>query len=168
LVPTHEVRVTVLGVISDGHLSLAVGRFLRRLKYRFGTLRSIFEYLLINEWSEGQRHFHILVRATVDLIRQMIRILWKKTLPGVAFTCHCAPVRNPVAIGRYVVKDLRNASKKELAPRTFTGRIYTYSRGFFSKPVADLWKEQLQEWYWGQKVKLAAKGFESGLGDLAR
>ncbi len=142
----------MLGVISDGHLSLAVGRFLRRLKYRFGTLRSIFEYLLVNEWSEGQRHFHILVRVTVDLTRQMIRILWKKTLPDVPFTCHCEAVRNPEAIARYVVKDLRDASKKELAPQTFSGRLYTYSRGFFTKPVAALWKDQLREWYLGQRA----------------
>jgi hypothetical protein len=56
-------------------------------------------------------------------------------------------VRSPAAIARYVVKDIKHDAKKELAPATFQGRIFTYSRGFFTKSVTTLWKEQLWEWY---------------------
>jgi hypothetical protein len=139
--------VTILAVIGDREFSLAISRFMRRLRYAIGKLRSGFEYLVMNEWSEGSRHIHILVRVLVDLTRETVRILWAKTLPGVPFTCHCAVVRSATAMARYVVKDLKHNSKKELAPLTFQGRIYTYSRGFFTKSVAALWKEQLGEWY---------------------
>jgi hypothetical protein len=46
-----------------------------------------------------------------------------------------------------VVKHLKDASKKELPPETFRGRIYTYSRRFFTKQVAIIWQEQMQEWF---------------------
>jgi hypothetical protein len=139
--------LTIFAVIGDQDLSQANGRFLSRLRYLLKKLGSGFAYFLINEWSEGHRHIHILVRVKADLTRHMIRELWAKTLPGVPFTYHCAPVRSPAAIAKYVVKDLRDCSKKELAPGTFRGRLYTYSRNFFTKPVAALWKEQLREWY---------------------
>jgi hypothetical protein len=139
--------VTVLAIIDDRDFSLAVGRFMRRLRYALGKLQSSLEYLVMNEWSEGLRHVHILVRVLIDLTRETVRWLWAKTLPGPRFTCHCDPVRIPAAIARYIVKDLKDNSKKELAPQTFNGRIYTYSRGFFTKSVATLWKEQVQEWY---------------------
>jgi hypothetical protein len=89
----------------------------------------------------------VLVRAVADLTRQMVRSLWQKTLPGLPFTCHCEVVRSPAAIARYIVKHLKDDSKKQLAPQTFEGRIYTYSRSFLTRPVAALWKEQLREWY---------------------
>jgi hypothetical protein len=147
LAPTHHVRLTAYGMISDRELTLAHGRFLSRLKYRLRALGSTIQYLLVNEWSDGQRHVHILVRTDFDLTSGIIRDLWAKSLPGVQFTHHCAPVRSPTAIARYVVKNLKDDAKKELPPRSFRGRIFTYSRGFFTKPVAALWKEQLREWY---------------------
>lgn len=147
LPPTHEIRVTVLAVIGDQRLSLAYGRFLLRLKYRLGKIGSRWAYFLMNEWSDGHRHVHILVWVDVDITKQMIRELWAKTLPGVRFTCHCEPVRSPAAIARYVVKHIKDHSKKELPPGTFEGRIFTYSRHFFTKPVAELWKEQIREWF---------------------
>jgi hypothetical protein len=87
------------------------------------------------------------VRADTDLPSALIRELWARTLPGQHFTHHCAPVRNPVAIARYVVKHLKDDSKKELPPRSFRGRLFSYSRGFFTSSVAALWHEQLRVWY---------------------
>lgn len=147
LPPTHEVRVTVFGVISDRDLSLAIGRFMRRLRYWLRTRGSGSEYLIVNEWSEGHRHTHTLLRAEANLTPRTIRELWTKTLPGMPFTHHCAPVANPVGLANYVVKHLKDGAKKELAPESFRGRIYSYSKGFFTKPVAALWEEQLSEWY---------------------
>jgi hypothetical protein len=144
--------VTVFGVISDRDLSLAIGRFLRRLRYRLKKLGSGCDYLVMNEWSEGHRHTHLLLRVDAELTRELIRALWAKTLPGVPFTCHCAPVKDPGAIANYVVKNLKNGSKKEVPPKSFRGRVYTYSRSFFTRPVAALWKQILQEWYPSSEV----------------
>ena len=151
LPPTHEVRITVYGMITDQELSQANGSFFRRLRYRLGTEGSECEYLAVNEWSEGHRHMHILVRTCFALTSPMIRALWAKTLPSLPFTHHCAGVRNPAAIARYVVKHVKDDSKKELAPRSFKGRVYSYSRGFFTETLADLWKEQVAEWYPARK-----------------
>jgi hypothetical protein len=139
--------VTVYGLISDRDLSLANSRFLRRLKYWLGKLGSTCEYFLINEWSDGHRHNHIVLRVTVPLTKKTIRALWEKTLACPNFTCHCAPVRNPGGLARYVVKDLKDRAKKELPPRSFQGRLFSYSRHFFTKSVAALWEEQVREWY---------------------
>jgi hypothetical protein len=139
--------VTVFGAISDREFTLAIGRFLRRLRYRLRRLGSGFEYFAMNEWSEGHRHVHIVVRAGADVTPAMIRALWEKTLPGVPFTHHCAPVRQPIGLANYLVKNLKDCSKKELPPGSFRGRIYTYSRHFFTKPVATIWEEQRKEWY---------------------
>jgi hypothetical protein len=144
--------VTVFGVISDRDLSLAIGRFLRRLKYRLKKPGSGCDYFVVNEWSEWHRHTHLLLRVDVELRREQIRALWAKTLPGVPFSCHCAPVNSPGAIANYVVKNLTDGSKKEVPPTTFPGRIYTYSRSFFTRPVAALWKQILQEWYPSSEV----------------
>jgi hypothetical protein len=137
----------VVGLISNRDLSLAISRFLRRLRYRLKTLGSGFEYFAVNEWSEGHRHVHVLVRADADLAPQLIRAVWTKTLPGMPFTHHCAPVCNPAGMANYVVKNLKDASKKELAPTTFKGRLYSYSRHFFTQPVAVIWKQLLRDWY---------------------
>jgi hypothetical protein len=131
----------------DQNLTGATRRFLLRLRYQLKKLGSGCEYFVMNEWSDGHRHMHILVRAEADVTSPMIRALWQKTLPGLYFTHHCAPVRCPAALARYIAKDLRDSSKKELAPAAFKGRIYSYSRAFFTKPAAALWQEQLQEWY---------------------
>jgi hypothetical protein len=122
-------------------------KFLRRVRYRLKRLGSGLEYFALHEWSEGHLHTHILVRTDADLTRETIRTLWAKTLPGVHFTCHCEPVISAVAIANYVTKNLKDASKKEVAPQSFTGRLFTYSRHFFTKQLGTLWKEQRQEWF---------------------
>jgi hypothetical protein len=100
LPPTYELRVTVVGVISHRDLSSAICRFLRRLRYRLKALGSRFEYLVVNEWHDGHRHTHFLVRTSADLTRQTVRALWRMSLPQVRFTCHCAPVWDPGALDR--------------------------------------------------------------------
>ena len=57
LPPTHFVRVTMLDPIKPRNLSLCLGKFLRRLR------RRDCEYFALNEWHEGRRHHHILVRT---------------------------------------------------------------------------------------------------------
>jgi hypothetical protein len=127
-----------------------------RLKYRLKTMKSGCEYLVMNEWSEGHRHVHILVRAEANITPPMVRALWAKTLPGPRFHHHCAPVRNPVGMARYLVKDLKDDTKKELVPQSFRGRHFTYSRRFFTGPVAALWRQQLQAWYPTKRHRLLA------------
>jgi hypothetical protein len=143
------IRIAVFALITDRDLSRAIGRFLGKLKCLFRELYG-FEYLVVNEWSEGHRHMHILVRTRAELTPRMIGELWEKTLPGLPFTHYCKPVRNPIGIANYVVKHLKDDAKKELPPESFRGKVYLYSHGFFTKKVAALWKEQIQEWYPGQ------------------
>jgi hypothetical protein len=147
LPPTHELRVTVHGVIDDRALSGAIGRFLSRLRYRIRKAGAEFEYFAVNEWSDGHRHTHFLVRSDFNVTSALIGELWAKTLPRLPFTHHCAAVRSPAAVAKYVVKHLKDDSKKELPPQHFSGRIYRNSQGFFTKPVAELWKELCREWY---------------------
>src|SRR5262249_34506621 len=61
--PTHEIRITVQAAILDRELSHALGRFLGRLRYRLRNGGASFAYFQMNEWSEGHRHTHILLRA---------------------------------------------------------------------------------------------------------
>jgi hypothetical protein len=147
LPPTHELRLTVLGIITDREVSKAISSYLRRLKYRLKRLGSGFEYFVMNEWSDGHRHTHLLVRTVVDLTSQIVGALWRKTLPNLHVTYHCGRVRNLVGMANYMVKHLKDSSRKELPPESFKGRIYSYSRGFFTKQLGTLWKEQLGEWY---------------------
>jgi hypothetical protein len=99
---------TVFGVISDPDLSAAISRFLRRLRYWLRKHGSGCAYFLMNEWSDGHRHTHFLLRIDTELTRQTVRVLWEKTLPGVLFTCHCGPVRSPAAMSKYIVKHLKD------------------------------------------------------------
>jgi hypothetical protein len=101
----------------------------------------------MNEWSEGHRHMHFLVRTSAYLTQQVVRELWKETLPAFPFTCHADLVRNPGGMARYIAKDIRDDRKKELVPPGFRGRVYTNSRRFFTKEVSALWAEQVREWY---------------------
>jgi len=123
--------------------------------YAGSSLGSGCEYLVVNEWSEGHRHTHILLRTGFGLTPALIREVWAKTHP-LPFTHHCAPVRNPVGIANYIAKNLKDHAKKELAPKSFKGRLFNYSKGFFTKRVADLWKEQILDWNAGRQPTAAA------------
>jgi hypothetical protein len=145
--PTHHVRLTVFGMISDPELTSALGRFLSRLRYWLRKQGATFAYFVMNEWSDGQRHVHILVRTSFTLTTSLIGELWKKTLPRIQHTHNCSKVRSAPAIARYIVKHLKDDSKKELAPRSYRGRLFNSSRGFLTKNVAALWKELRREWF---------------------
>jgi hypothetical protein len=141
------VRVTVLAAIKDQELTAAIGRFLRKLRYRLKRAGFTCEHLLVHEWHDGQRHEHILIRTGGEVTRELVRELWQKALPGVRFTCHAAAVINPAGLARYIVKDIRDNGKKELPPEHFRGRVYSYSRDFFTKRVVELWREQRAVWF---------------------
>src|SRR5262249_54233251 len=57
LPPTHMIRLTAFAMLTDRELTKRIRQFLDRLRYRVPL-----EYLLVNEWSDGHRHVHILVR----------------------------------------------------------------------------------------------------------
>jgi hypothetical protein len=133
----------VLVLTTDKELSDGLTRYLWRLRYRLKDV----EYLAVNEWAGGHRHIHALVRTGGELTPGLVGDLWGKSLPGLSFTHHCGPVRDSVAVARYLVKDIKDGSKKEVPPQSFRGRLLRYSKGFFSAKVADLWREQIAEWY---------------------
>lgn len=146
LPPTHELRITVFGLIHDGELSACLTKFLRRLGYRMKRDGFEFRYFLVNEWTEGHRHFHLLVRTDGELTSPLVRELWAKSWPGLPFTHHCATVRDAVAVAKYVVKDLKSQDKKEVPPKTFKGRICRYSRGFLTESLDAVWEKVVGEW----------------------
>jgi hypothetical protein len=140
LPPTHFVRVTVLGPMKSRELNGAVGKFLRRLRWR-GC-----EYLAVNEWREGRRHHHVLVRSEGELTGAVVAELWQASSPGVRVTSYCRPVRSAEAVARYVVKDLEDGTKKETPPADFDGRLFSYSKRFLSQPLKTLLRTVADEW----------------------
>jgi hypothetical protein len=140
LPPTHFVRVTVLDRMSPKELTACVGRFLRRLRRR-GC-----EYFALNEWSEGRRHHHILVRTAAELTPAVVAGLWCDSCRGGRVTSYCRRVTSPEATARYVVKDLRDGSKKEVPPAEFGGRLFSYSKGFLAEPLKVLMRAVVEEW----------------------
>jgi hypothetical protein len=138
------IRITVQESITDKELTASMTKFLQRLKAKLGGA----EFFLVNEWSDGRRHHHVLIRTAGRLTRRLVRTLWKRCCRGRRFTYYCRKInKTPDAVARYVVKDVRDDSKKELPPKDFRGKVYSYSDGFFSAPVKDLWRDQLAEWY---------------------
>lgn len=115
----HHVRLKCHRAIPDRLLSAAHSHFFRRLRRQSRT-----EFFSINEWSHGQRHLHALVRG--DVPPGLVHETWRKLiLPGEPVSSSCTPVRNAMAMCRYVVKIA------ELPPVTFMGRLYSQSRHFF-------------------------------------
>jgi hypothetical protein len=143
LPPTHMIRLTSFALLSDSELTKRVRWFLDRLRYRVPC-----EYLLVNEWSDGHRHTHILVRSGGEITPELVSELWAKLIPGpkAIRSTYCRPIRNPAGAARYIVKHVNDAAKKEVAPKTYSGRVMTYSKGFLSKSMQSLWREQLQDW----------------------
>jgi hypothetical protein len=130
-------------MLTDRELTRRHTRFLERLRYRVPC-----EYLLVNEWRGGQRHVHLLVRASGEITPELVSALWAKLIPGPTSirSSYCRPVRTPTGAARYIVKHVRDGAKKEVAPRTYQGRVMTYSKGFLSQSMDALWREQLREW----------------------
>ena len=140
LAPTHFVRVRVLDPITGKALTACVGRFLRRLRKRN------YEYFSINEWHEGLRHHHILVRTDVDLSPAKVAELWQASCGDVRTTSYCRPVRSAEATARYLVKDVKAWWKKELPPAEFRGKLFTKSKHFLARPLKNLMREVVAEW----------------------
>jgi hypothetical protein len=140
LPPTHFVRVTVLGRIMPQELTRCVRGFLRRLRWR-GC-----EYLAVSEWSEGQRHHHILVRTEGELTAAVVAELWKASCPGARVTSYCRQVRSAEATARYIVKDVKDGSKKEIPPEEFGGRLFSSSKHFLTAPLNVITRAVVEEW----------------------
>ena len=140
LAPTHFVRVRVLDPITGKALTACVGRFLRRLR----KLKC--EYFSINEWHEGLRHHHILVRTDVDLSPAKVAELWQASCGNVRTSSYCRAVRSADATARYVVKDVKAWWKKEVPPADFRGRLFSCSKRFLVQPLKALMAAVVEEW----------------------
>jgi hypothetical protein len=140
--PTHELRLTIIGVVSIRRLSRALSAFLRRLKR---CLR--FAYFRVIEFHLGQPHAHLLVRTDGELTEGQVRVLWRGAVPGRCADAHCAPIRDTARIARYVVKAIRDEHKKELPPEEFRGRLISYSRDFLPRSVRLLQAELVAKWF---------------------
>ncbi len=142
LPPTHFVRVTVLDPIRPRELTRCARGFLRRLRRR----RRGCEYLAVNEWREGQRHHHVLVRTEGELTSAVVAELWRASCRGARVTSYCKPVASAEASACYVVKDVKDGSKKEVPPSWFRGELFSYSKGFLAEPLKALMRAVVKEW----------------------
>jgi hypothetical protein len=117
-------------MLSDRELTRRLTLFLRRLRYRVQC-----EYLLVNEWNGGHRHTHLLVRAQGEVTAELVSELWTKVIPGppAIRSSYCRPVEDPIRVARYMVKHVADEGKKEMALRSYGGRVMTCSKGFLSQ-----------------------------------
>jgi hypothetical protein len=130
--PTHALRVT--------GSPQALGRFVRRLSRRG------IEYLSVTEWHRGHRHVHLAVLAPGRLFGREVARLWRESMgPGERGHSYCSPVRDPDALARYLVKDVKSGG--ELAPAGYRGRLLNHSRGFFVRLPSVLWREVRDGWF---------------------
>jgi hypothetical protein len=136
------IRLTSKAMITDRELTKRVAQFIRRLRAKVPL-----EYLIVNEFHGHHRHMHILVRAGADVSGALVSELWSELNPGKGLrSSYCEPVRNPVALARYLVKHVHDPAKKQVAPRTYSGKVMTYSKGFLSQKMKTLEREVVGEW----------------------
>jgi hypothetical protein len=140
LPPTHFLTLAVRDPMGAKELTGCVGRFLRRLRWR-GC-----EYLALNEWREGRRHHHVLVRAEGELKSALVAELWRASCGGARVRSYCEPVRGVEAAGRYVLKDVKDGRKKEVPPADFGGKLFSYSKHFLAEPMQVLLRAVVEEW----------------------
>jgi hypothetical protein len=120
---THHVRLTCHHGLPYHCLSRHHSRFFRTLRRRTRC-----QYFAINHWSDSGRHLHALVRTSTELGPGLIGELWSQEIPGGSY--HCGPIRDQVAIARYVVRAMRDRVL-EVPPDSFGGRLFSSSRDFF-------------------------------------
>ena len=115
-----------------------VGRFLRGLRRR-GC-----EYFSLNEWHEGKRHHHVVVRTEEDLRSDVVKDLWRASCRGARVTSYCQQVRNVEGTARYITKDVMDPSRGPAA--WFRGKLFSYSKGFLAAPLKELLRAVVAEW----------------------
>jgi hypothetical protein len=158
LPPTHFVRVTMLDPIKPRDLSLCVGRLLRRLRRR-GC-----EYISLNEWSEGRRHHHVLVRTNGGLSSAVVAKLWRASCRGARVTSYCQRVISAEASARYLVKDVKDGSKKEVPPAWFHGKLFSYSKRFLAEPLKVLLRAVVEDWRAEARYRMGTRPCDNSSG----
>lgn len=144
--PTHFLTLGARALDRKGWTH-AQRRFTLRLR------RRAVDYLLVVEWTRaGRRHLHLLLRApqSLALTASLVGEWWAASLPpgGQAQRSYCRPVENPAAAARYVVKDVQQGGV--VPPRSFRGRLITYSRHFLARPAKVLLREDREERWLGR------------------
>jgi hypothetical protein len=125
---------------TDKAFTGAITKFLKALKRRSPGKR--LEYLVVNEWRNGVRHAHALVRLDATMSLRSVRRSVRAARGVVELCCSAKPVRNVTGAANYIFKHTRRPEKKaELTPATFRGRIYAVSKRFLTKPFKTLWRE---------------------------
>lgn len=140
LPPTHHLVLHPPEEMSEAAFSKLIGQLLAKLKRWLGVE---VEYIRIFEWKSGRVHAHLWLRTTADIPAAVVSSLLP---PGVRVSCK--PRRGSItAVARYLFKAVRNAKEKtQLPPQHFRGKLFVASRGFFVRPIKQLWKEVKAEW----------------------
>jgi hypothetical protein len=117
----YKLRLTAYGVTDDRQLGRAHSGFFKMLRKYVGC-----GYWWINEWSDGHRHLHAIIRAVDEISRDLVARLWRAALPDAGTSCYFRPIQDQTRLAIYVTK------LKEVPPPSFPGRLYGSSRKFFA------------------------------------
>jgi hypothetical protein len=133
--PTHHVVIRPIGSRPAAEFAKDIGKLMTRLRSGVGEL----DYARVFEWSQGQIHAHLLLRMAKGSGKLVREILNRVRPDGYQTTCR--PIRNVIAMARYLVKHTRNPDRKtELTPSGFRGRMFQASRHFLIAPIRVLWQ----------------------------
>ena len=107
---------------------------------------------------EERRHRHALVRSEGDLTPAAVSQLWRGSCRGARVASYCRPVSRAGASARYLVKDLRDGSKKGVPPEHFGGRRFSSSKRSLARPLKALLRAVVVEWRTQAQMRSAHLG----------
>jgi len=153
----------------------AMETFMKNFRKLFGET----EYVKVAEFNVGQTqaHYHLLFGSNEWIIPPMpegwkSKLSWPPSLweaicyewwwamkqagskypPTVAW---CQPPMDGQKAARYAVGYITSEKKEaEKLPDSYKGRKLTYSKRFFNKPAAAIWRDLLIEWYGNTPVPI--------------
>jgi hypothetical protein len=106
------------------------------------------EYLGLMEWTTGKKtagkrpHMHALLKgldpARSEVLEPLVSARWKTLTEG-AWKVDCRPLRTPGGAIAYMVG--HHHKRDQAPPRSFTGKRIRPSRGYFTRPVAEIRQE---------------------------
>lgn len=138
--PDLYARVSVHAMLSNRVISQIESNFRQQLRYRR------VEYVAVVEWrSPGGvgRHLHLVMWPN-GLKETEIGHLWQNCLPkGVRSSWYVKPVRNPVGLARYLVKNIKAGGV--VPPPDSPRRIFNTTKRALIKPMPQLWQDIQRE-----------------------
>lgn len=142
------------GLIRDAQFGEYLKAFTQRVRdYRKAT-RETFEYDIRVEFTAGRPHAHLTLitspKRSVPETKKLVRGMWVASCGGRRVAVCCQRVRSPVALAKYVTKNLLDRTGVERPPVGWNSRkcrlIWTSAK-FLTDTKAALWRKLIAEWY---------------------